>query len=131
MEYEPYARMPDKVSSMVRSYLETAEWCGLDDEQRKAFENAAAPEWTTESIERASVECNDFLSYCAGQGIQTSALDDRDLGFHFWLTHNRHGAGFWDGDYPEPLGQQLTDAAHTFGECWVMYDEATEKLALY
>jgi hypothetical protein len=29
-----------------------------------------------------------------------------------------HGpqSGFWDGDYPEPLGKQLTDLAHEFGE---------------
>ena len=37
-------------------------------------------------------------------------------GYHFWLTRNGHGAGFWDGDYPEPIGQRLTVNAHGFGE---------------
>ncbi len=32
------------------------------------------------------------------------------------LTRNHHGAGFWDGDWPEPYAQRLTDAAHAFGE---------------
>lgn len=36
---------------------------------------------------------------------------------NFWLTRNRHGAGFWDGDWPEPFAKQLTDAAHKFGSC--------------
>jgi hypothetical protein len=37
-------------------------------------------------------------------------------GHDFWLTRNGHGAGFWDGDWPEPLATVLTDAAHAFGE---------------
>jgi len=27
-----------------------------------------------------------------------------------------HGAGFWDGDYPEPQGKLLTELSKTFGE---------------
>ena len=42
---------------------------------------------------------------------------DGHIAHDFWLTRNRHGAGFWDGDYPEPEATQLTDLAHTFGEC--------------
>lgn len=36
----------------------------------------------------------------------------------FWLTRNRHGAGFWDGDWSEPHAQKLDEAAKAFGECW-------------
>ena len=43
--------------------------------------------------------------------------DLTDLAGHdFWLTRNGHGAGFWDGDYPESEETILTDAARTFGE---------------
>ena len=38
------------------------------------------------------------------------------LGHDLWLTRNRHGAGFWDGDWPEPAAMILTDAAHTVRE---------------
>lgn len=31
-------------------------------------------------------------------------------------TRNSHGAGFWDGDWPEPAAMILTDAAHNVGE---------------
>lgn len=39
-------------------------------------------------------------------------------GHDFWLTRQRHGAGFWDGDWPDADGEYLTDVSHSFGECW-------------
>lgn len=36
-------------------------------------------------------------------------------GTDFWLTRNHHGAGFWDGDWPDDVGEKLADAAHAFG----------------
>lgn len=42
--------------------------------------------------------------------------DDEMAGHDFWLTRNRSGSGFWDGDIDEENGKVLTDAAHTFGE---------------
>jgi hypothetical protein len=45
-------------------------------------------------------------------------FDERERAAHdFWLTRNGHGAGFWDGDWPEPMAGQLTAIAHGFGEC--------------
>ena len=32
-----------------------------------------------------------------------------------WLTRNGHGAGFWDGDWPEPVASRLTKSAKRFG----------------
>jgi hypothetical protein len=40
-------------------------------------------------------------------------VDSERGGHDFWLTRNRHGAGFWDGDWER--GAELTKAAHTFG----------------
>lgn len=37
-------------------------------------------------------------------------------GHDFWLTRNRHGAGFWDGDWRKPYDDKLTEASHTYGE---------------
>jgi len=36
-------------------------------------------------------------------------------GHDFWLTRNRHGAGFWDGHWGED-GDRLTEAALQFAE---------------
>jgi hypothetical protein len=39
-----------------------------------------------------------------------------EAGTDFWLTRKREGAGFWDGDWPEPAASRLTASAHAFGE---------------
>lgn len=36
-------------------------------------------------------------------------------GHDFWLTRNEHGAGFWDGDWPEPYEDMLTKGAKCYG----------------
>lgn len=45
--------------------------------------------------------------------------DESQAGHDFWLTRNGHGAGFWDGAWPEPLATELTNAARYFGECYL------------
>jgi hypothetical protein len=45
-----------------------------------------------------------------------SGLDAAQVGRDFWLTRNRHGAGFWDSGLGD-AGQRLTDAAHAYGSC--------------
>jgi hypothetical protein len=36
-------------------------------------------------------------------------------GHDFWLTRCGHGAGFWDGDWPEPAASILDNASKAFG----------------
>lgn len=41
----------------------------------------------------------------------------QQAGHDFWLTRNRHGAGFWEVSYwPKEVGDVLTKTAHEFGE---------------
>jgi hypothetical protein len=40
-------------------------------------------------------------------------------GVDFWLTRNRHGAGFLDGDLPSDIGEALAAAARRFGEVYL------------
>lgn len=46
-------------------------------------------------------------------------------GHDFWLTRNRHSAGFWDrwnsGTPEGKIGQALTEAAHAYGEVNLYY----------
>lgn len=37
-------------------------------------------------------------------------------GHDFALTRNGHGAGFWDGDLPDALGDRLTEACKAAGQ---------------
>ena len=48
---------------------------------------------------------------------QTPGWDAWDQLAHDWiLTRNRHGAGFWDGDWVEPVASHLTNLAHQSGQ---------------
>lgn len=60
---------------------------------------------------------NDCLSFQHMYQTLLADCDNSQAGHDFWLTRNHHGAGFWDGDYPESIGQSLTDAAHAEGSC--------------
>lgn len=51
--------------------------------------------------------------------VRTSDAGDADGlapgGHDFWLNRNGHGAGFWDGDWPEPHASALDRLAKSFG----------------
>jgi len=62
-------------------------------------------------------ECGTF--YLLAREYMT---DDNDLemcAHDFWYTRNGHGAGFWDGDWPEPACSKLTGFSERFGEAHV------------
>ena len=49
--------------------------------------------------------------------INLSEGDYWDYAAHdFILTRNGHGAGFWDGDWSEPIATKLTELCKKFGE---------------
>lgn len=136
----------------LRGYLECAEWCGLDDSgawcpeceefrdgvsdvecpecsepiysERIAFDEAWAPEWSAESLERARVDCEAFVAENAGD---LEGEDMAQAGHDFYLTRNRHGAGFWDRGLGD-VGRRLTEAAHSYGETHESFNHETETL---
>lgn len=104
----------------VAGYLEAAEFTTVLGESGAPLECMNdPPTWSPEARQQAVEECRDFL---AGQWAAVEAAQEEygvsyeQAGRDFWLTRNRHGAGFWDGDYPEPHAKALTDAAHAAGE---------------
>ena len=48
--------------------------------------------------------------------ITAAEMSPEQAGHDFWLTRNHHGAGFWDGDWPAPYDQLLTNGAKSYGE---------------
>ena len=126
MEYQTIAHLPKETDDMVRAYLECAEWCGLSDEDHEALELAVSPVWSAESLRQAGEDCSCFLAdHASVIGGRLSMA-----GHDFWLTRNRHGAGFWDGDWKTEDGRILTDSAHVWGEVNVEFDADTETLSL-
>ncbi len=97
---------------MLDAYIATA--LTLADENPDAYNrDALAPE----AIRHFRADIDQFI-WVAGKSVPDfETLDPDQVAHDFWLTRNRHGAGFWDGDYSEPAGSILTAIAHAFGEC--------------
>jgi hypothetical protein len=107
------------MDKFLASYIETALWSSTDEFGIPLDDSKYADaELEPATLARFKADCERFQEqgsklcpeYFVGRTAATTAHD-------FWLTRNRHGAGFWDGDYPEPIATQLTDLAHSFGEC--------------
>src|SRR6267142_5549151 len=113
------------MDKFLASYIETALWSSTD-ETGTPLDSAeyAGFELAPKTLERFKADCERFQAEYAKliSGLDDSVLrsfpqSDHDgdrIAHDFWLTRNRHGAGFWDGDYPEPIATQLTDLAHSF-----------------
>jgi hypothetical protein len=84
--------------------------------------NYSVSDIADETLVRMVQDCQDFQD-SQGETLErwygeTGETMER-AGHDFWLTRNRHGAGYWDrwnGGAEGKIGQTLTDAAHTFGE---------------
>ncbi len=78
--------------------------------QTKPFESFSREDIDPNSLIQAYLDIKKFIT-TAGSLAITEALEANDrfqLGMDFWLTRNRHGAGFFDHSYDNE--QQLTTA---------------------
>ena len=102
-----------KLDTFTRQYLTTALWSSTDGPDDTPMDrDYSIEDFSDEALAQAVEDCARFQ---AEHADDTGAHDGR-AGHDFWLTRNGHGAGFWDGDWPEAVGERLTDAAHAFGE---------------
>jgi hypothetical protein len=67
------------------------------------------------TIKGLAAECERFQEENADDLAELDS-DQGQNGHDFWLTRNRHGAGFWDRGYPKDIATRLTNAAHAYGE---------------
>jgi hypothetical protein len=110
----------NKLDDFTIGYIEAALWSSTDDNDEPLDSNYAYGDIDDESVAKMIEECKQFQE-------QNAALIERGqdsteytrwarAGHDFWLTRNRHGAGFWDGDWPKDVGKALTEASHQCGE---------------
>ena len=114
-------------NSILSAYIQTALWSSTDDKGDPLDSNYSPSDLAPATLARMTADCATFWD--AQCEVIKSAIDtgqvkcgpDFDaygrVGHDFWLTRNGHGAGFWDGDWPQPAAAYLTAAAHAFGEC--------------
>jgi len=101
--------MKEPLDTFTESYIACALWTLTDDKGEPcdwADESDIAPE----TLETLQCDAKDFAESHAPliKGRESLA------GYDFWLTRNGHGAGFWDGDWPEN-GNELTGQSKAYG----------------
>lgn len=114
-------KAPDE---FTRSYIECALWSTNDESTPEGGEplddNYGPEDLSQECLAAMIVDCESFqednardLTTWSGAAPWTA---DAMGGHDFWLTRNGHGAGFWDGDWEEKVGDRLTAASTAYGE---------------
>lgn len=94
----------------VASYLEAALWSAC-------LGDLGVNDFAPEAIARAIADCEAFEAIVKPHysNYRGNGKPEVMTGHDFWLTRNREGAGFLDGDWGDS-GDFLTEAAHRFGE---------------
>ena len=115
-------RRRTRLSPALQTYLETAVWSSSawhkmrpgDTNPEPLDRYYSAADFTQASVREAEAEVEEFVELNR-EALEASGMPEDRWGRDFWLTRNRHGAGFWDGYYGE-YGAHLTRAAHAYGE---------------
>jgi hypothetical protein len=113
-------RLTEYTDAAFPHYVECALWSSNDrsDPETGGYPmdaNYGPEDIAPESLASMRADVRDFIRE-AGE-----LLDDitpEMAGHDFWLTRNRHGAGFWDRGYGD-VGDRLTDIAHGYGESYL------------
>lgn len=123
----------ERLLSHAVDKVSTSPWCAECGHEKISNpppmdNNYSLSDLAPETIEKMTADCAAFRAQAneiIAQAIETPHgvrcgpdFDEYERAAHdFWLTRCGHGAGFWDGDWPEPMGAQLTAIAKSFGEC--------------
>lgn len=128
-----------KIDAIFRQYVVTALWSETETDTGEPLDSNYGTEDINESDrERMRDDCMRF--YLANRDdieavigktgpYGNREIDYSDIGHDFWLTRQHHGAGFWDGDYPEPQAERLTRSAKAFGDCFLLADNGKVYIA--
>lgn len=109
----------ENIEGFVTDYLITAAWVTVESNECSQF--------TKDAKEMAKTDCIDFvnkvfIAFPEHKAERLLNTKGNDLGFlaahDFFLTRNRHGAGFWDKEdrYGDDESKILTEIAHECGE---------------
>ena len=94
------------------AYIECALWSSTDDDGEPMDSTYSVDDLAPETVESMVADCQDFQRLCSPDDLALQS--DEQNGHDFWLTRNRHGAGFWDRGLGE-AGTRLTENAHSYG----------------
>ena len=104
------------MTDFLNAYLVTALWSSIDDKENPFDDNYSIDDFSEKALKQADKDCDLFIEKA---GDLLDDFDDTDIAHDFWLTRQGQGAGFWDGDYPDEIGDKLTEIANDFRELYI------------
>lgn len=130
------------LADFTRAYIRCALWTGVLDCREGSTEESptiygegdyngtahaetvCADDLSPECREAMERDCELFYEKNSQHFHACKRLDvDAQAGHDFWLTRNRSGSGFLDGDWYEPEATLLSYDAHQFGEVTLILTE--------
>lgn len=112
------------MDKFTAAYIECALWSTNDESDESGgdplIENYGLDDIDADTLEDMVADCRQFQGENADDiATYTGELTPEEMAGHaFWLTRNGHGAGFWDGNWPD-AGERLTEASKAFGEVYL------------
>ena len=120
----------DMMDTFTQAYMEAILFSESDNSNDQGGDplelNYDITDFSAEALRKIKKDCDAFQ-----QESQLRLYDGSEVavkaGHDFWFTRVGHGAGFWDGDWPEPESTRLTELSKKFGnvdvtsvtmECW-------------
>lgn len=113
----------DSLSEFATAYIVAALWSSIDDDGNPLDDGYGREDIAPDTIQAMLADCRAFYTahesaiHCDGGPTGPDGSSQTEMaGNAFWLTRCGHGAGFWDGDWPEPHATELSDSAESFGD---------------
>ena len=113
------------VDEFTTAYMEAILFAEIDDVSGDAFDQSGFTpgDFSEDALAQIKKDCAQFQDQANLSELDEihndSSIIEANAGHDFWLTRAGHGAGFWDGDWPEPHATRLTRLSKKFGEQWV------------
>jgi hypothetical protein len=102
-----------KLDDFTAQYINTALWSSVDDSGEALDKKKDMTHIDEMAMKQMIDDCRKFQE----DNWDLISDDVSKAGHDFWLTRNGHGAGFWDGDWPKEIGEELTRISKSFGTC--------------
>lgn len=116
------------VEKMLSAYIECALWSSTDESEESGGEpidkNYSRDDLDESALARMRADVEKFVAenHADIELWDGSYSPEEQSGHDFWLTRNRHGAGFWESEWSDIKtnpGERLTKSSHRFGECYL------------
>jgi len=110
------------LSDFTAGYIAAALWASTDDDDTPLDQVYDEYDIDLDCLKQMRADCLEFFVanedsiLCDGGPMGNDGSGQATMaGYDFWLTRCCCGAGFWDGDWPEPHAARLSEAAGAFG----------------